>query len=98
MNSNSLLTSALGYALRGWQVVPLHSISEGSCTCHREVCASPGKHPRINKWTQRATTNREQLTEWWDKWPGANVGVVTGPTSGLVVLDRLPLAQLRQRR
>ena len=87
MNANSLLTSALGYALRGWQVVPLHSIDDGSCTCHREACASPGKHPRINKWPQRATTNREQLTEWWDKWPGANVGVVTGPTSGLVVLD-----------
>ncbi len=29
----------------------------------------------------------EQLRRWWRRWPGANVGVVTGAVSGLVVLD-----------
>ena len=29
----------------------------------------------------------EQVQRWWRRWPDANVGVVTGAVSGLVVLD-----------
>jgi hypothetical protein len=29
----------------------------------------------------------EQIRRWWRRWPGANVGVVTGAVSGLMVLD-----------
>jgi len=29
----------------------------------------------------------EQVRRWWRRWPEANVGVVTGAVSGLVVLD-----------
>ncbi len=29
----------------------------------------------------------EQVRRWWRRWPEANVGVVTGKVSGLVVLD-----------
>lgn len=28
-----------------------------------------------------------EIRRWWRRWPGANVGVVTGAVSGLVVLD-----------
>lgn len=28
-----------------------------------------------------------QVREWWTRWPEANVGVVTGAVSGIVVLD-----------
>ena len=88
MAAAAVLTAALGYALRGWQVIPLHNINqEGACSCGRSSCTSPGKHPRLRKWPGRATTNREQIGEWWSKWPQANVGVVTGTSSGLVVLD-----------
>jgi len=29
----------------------------------------------------------EQVQRWWRRWPDANVGIVTGAVSGLVVLD-----------
>ena len=29
----------------------------------------------------------EQVRRWWRRWPEANVGVVTGAVSGLVVLS-----------
>lgn len=50
--------------------------------------ADPGKHPLVN-WRQfqdRLSTTGE-ITSWWKKWPDANIGVVTGAVSGVVVLD-----------
>jgi hypothetical protein len=29
----------------------------------------------------------DEIKTWWTKWPAANVGIVTGAVSGLVVLD-----------
>lgn len=82
------LEAALAYADRGWSVVPIHSISEGLCSCHRRGCPSVAKHPRI-RWKVRMTerASGEQLASWWTRWPAANLGVVTGPISGVVVLD-----------
>ena len=37
-----------------------------------------------------ATTNSEQITTWWKKWPRSNIGVATGDESGIVVLDLDP--------
>lgn len=34
-----------------------------------------------------ATTNPRQITDWWTKWPEANVGIPTGKASGLLVVD-----------
>ena len=34
---------------------------------------------------RRATA--EEIKVWWNKWPAANVGIVTGAVSGLVVID-----------
>lgn len=41
------------------------------------------------KWDEFQTerTHPDQIDEWWTRWPDANVGVVTGAISGLVVLD-----------
>ena len=50
-------------------------------------CSSPGKHPRLSGWQVKATTDPETIKEWWRRWPDANVGIVTGPESGLLVLD-----------
>ena len=35
----------------------------------------------------RDAAGPEQVQRWWRRWPDANVGVVTGAVSGLVVLD-----------
>jgi hypothetical protein len=90
VKSNQKLEAALLYASWGWSVIPLHSIRNGQCTCKKgaECGHSSGKHPRI-EWaefqTRRATV--EEIKAWWKKWPDANVGVITGAVSGIIVLD-----------
>ncbi|WOF21933.1 bifunctional DNA primase/polymerase [Microbacterium betulae] len=34
-----------------------------------------------------ATTNARQVAAWWRRWPSANIGVPTGTTSGVDVVD-----------
>lgn len=80
------LEAALGYAENGWNVFPLHNIlPTGACSCGTR-CADPGKHPRV-PWKENATTDVKQVNAWWNRWPEANIGVATGPESGLWVLD-----------
>jgi hypothetical protein len=83
----SKLEIALSYARLGWQVLPLHDIADGICTCHKATCASAGKHPRIMEWVRRATNDEAELTKWWGMWSNANIGIATGHRSGIVVLD-----------
>jgi hypothetical protein len=79
------MEAALRYADDGWQVFPLHGIENGKCTCGVK-CSSPGKHPRVN-WSSEATDDFGKVTEWWKKWPDANIGVATGKRSGIYVID-----------
>lgn len=82
------LAYALKYAGRGWSVFPLHSVTCGDCSCGRETCSSPGKHPRTKNGVKEATTNKKQISDWWQMWPTANIGIATGRAShGLYVLD-----------
>ena len=73
-------------------------VGDGPCfpsTRHRQDvvpvdvvwCPSPGKHPRTEHGLTDATTIEEVIRRWWTQWPDANVGVVTGEVSGLVVVD-----------
>lgn len=83
----NMLAHALKYADKGWRVFPLHNISSnGQCSCGRQ-CGSEGKHPRIGKWNKAASTSAKSITEWWSKWPNANIGILTGRTTNLIVLD-----------
>lgn len=65
--------AAANYLARGWAVVPI---------------ATGGKHPLV-RWQafQERLPTREELEEWYRRWPDAGVGIVTGRVSGLVVLD-----------
>ncbi len=89
---NALLESALNYAEHGWKVLPLQTPHEGECSCGTDCGNHIGKHPRWNPnllpsgW-KSATTNSDLIREWWHTWPDANIGIVTGVTSGLIVLD-----------
>lgn len=80
--------AAMASLERGWSVVPIHSVSEGRCSCRSARCTAPGKHPRI-RWEMlcERLPDRDDLCLWWRRWPRANLGVVTGRVSGLVVLD-----------
>ena len=46
------------------------------------------KRPMVDwKAFQDELPHPDQIDEWWARWPEANIGVVTGRVSGVVVLD-----------
>ncbi len=71
MNENCL-EAALRYAAKGWPVFPI---------------TPRKKAPPLVKWSSEASCDAERIETWWHRWPDANVGIATGETSGLVVLD-----------
>lgn len=82
------LVTAIQYANLGLRVIPLHTVRNGSCTCWQgSSCSAPGKHPRLRGWPRKASTDEGTIRRWWKTWPGANVGIVSGPESGILVLD-----------
>lgn len=70
----------------GPRLVPLHTVTAaGACSCGKDDCGSPGKHPRTEHGLHDASADPAQLAEWARLWPDANIGRLTG--YGLVVLD-----------
>jgi hypothetical protein len=67
------LEAALRYRRMGWAVVP---------------AAARSKRP-IVRWQafQESPPGEAMITDWFGRWPDANIAVVTGAVSGLVVLD-----------
>ena len=82
-----LAGAALEYAERGWPVFPLHSPRARGCSCGRSECESPGKHPWTGHGLKDASTDPATIREWWRCWSDANIGIMTGPESGILVLD-----------
>ncbi len=90
MNDEALeiVGAALEYAERGWHVFPVYGPGAGGrCACRKKSCDSVAKHPLVRKWPQEATTNTDRIIDWWERFPTANVGIATGGSSRLVVLD-----------
>lgn len=70
--NNLILEAALHYVELGWSVIPV----------------GRDKKPLIEwKKYQKERATKQQIKEWWAKYPDANVGVVTGAISGFVVVD-----------
>ena len=46
-----------------------------------------GKVPRNRGGLTNASTDPAIISEWWGRWPSADVGIRTGAESGLLVLD-----------
>lgn len=82
-----MLKEALDYASRGFYVIPLHNPEGVGCSCRQLHCENIGKHPRTRHGLLDASIEEAQILEWWTMWPSANIGIVTGEKSGLVVLD-----------
>jgi putative DNA primase/helicase len=86
----------LRYALRGLRVVPLNGLDgAGNCECQpwrdkkkKGPCPTPGKHPRLRKWQELATTDATIIRKWHKSYPRANWGIATG--RGVFVLDNDP--------
>jgi putative DNA primase/helicase len=86
--TTSRRNQALRFARHGWRVLPLYATSDGKCECAAEQsCKHAGKHPRTRNGVKDATTDRTIIKAWWRRWPDANIGIATGPTSGIFVLD-----------
>jgi len=69
----TLEQTALGHAARGWPVIPVQP---------------RGKRPLVRwKRFQREVPDTAQIRAWWERWPEANVAIVTGSLSGLIVID-----------
>jgi hypothetical protein len=62
-------------------------LAEAKCACPDPECPSQGKHPMTSHGAHDGSTDLEQIKKWWERWPGANVGISTGSKSGLWVLD-----------
>jgi hypothetical protein len=84
------LRAALDYAKQGFSVILLHGIDDqGVCTCGKPDCNSPAKHPIGKSWKQFQTKPQtpEELIDAFNKHPHANVGIITGEISGVLVVD-----------
>jgi hypothetical protein len=72
---NKCLKWAIFYADKlSWSIIPINPAS---------------KKPLVKSWKQYQTTpaTATEIAEWFDKWPEANIGLVTGAVSNLTVLD-----------
>ena len=72
------------YADANYPVFPVHTIHDGRCSCGR-CCKSAGKHPKIRGGFKSASVDKKLIKQWFSS--DANIGVATGLTSNLVVID-----------
>ncbi|MGE5089911.1 MAG: bifunctional DNA primase/polymerase [Candidatus Levyibacteriota bacterium] len=71
--ADEIHAAARAYLARGWSVIPVES---------------RGKRPRV-AWTefQHRLPAQAEVDQWFRRWPDANIGIVCGRVSGLVVVD-----------
>ena len=82
-----MLDIALHFLALGFAVFPVHTSRNGVCSCGRDCGRDNGKHPMTEHGHLDATRDRNQVIEWWTRWPDANIGIATGPDSGVFVVD-----------
>jgi hypothetical protein len=83
-----ILIAAIAHAKKGRAVLPLHwPLHDGKCSCGDSKCDKTGKHPLTHHGLKDASSDLQTICGWWDRWPDANLGLLTGSASGLVVLD-----------
>lgn len=89
--ANPLLVAALSYAARGWKVFPCWWWTGDSCACSKGLsCERAAKHPLARlapNGLHDATNDGVVIRGWWTQYPKANIGIRTGPESGIWVLD-----------
>lgn len=71
--AKSMLDAALDYYERGWSVIPI----------------SPETKRPLIKWKDYQATQptEAEIYAWWEQWADADIAILTGALSGLVVVD-----------
>lgn len=90
LKEKSMMDKANELASLGFRVFPVHTVVDEVCSCrHGSKCSSKAKHPRIDAFQLNATTDTEQIKQWWRKWRNANIGILTGEydNRNVVALD-----------
>jgi len=72
VNAAGTLTAVLNYAARGWPTFPLHPPDNTPLTAH-------GFHD--------ASTDTDQIRQWWQRWPDANIGLRCGDAFDVLDID-----------
>lgn len=69
----TLAEYAVAYARLGWSIIPIKTRD---------------KKPLV-RWEkyQSEKATEDQVESWWKKWPEANIGIVTGLISDIIVID-----------
>ena len=83
MPDGMMLRAALSYVRRGWSVFPCRS---GDKRPDAELLPVVDGRPTWAPF-QSAAPTEAQARGWWTRRPTANIAVVTGAVSGVVVLD-----------
>jgi hypothetical protein len=93
----AVLAAALGYAERGWSVIPLWwPTGPQSCACGAPDCRSAGKHPHgrhAPHGLEDATSDPDVIARWWTAAPELNVGLRTGVAFDVLDLDNVDAGQ-----
>lgn len=74
-NWHAALELAVEY---GAAVLPLHhpdASKATGCSCRKPQCPKPGKHPRTMHGMEDASSHPEQVAQWGEAFPLANIGL-----------------------
>lgn len=86
-HAEAVLAHVRTYVSLGLNVLIVHGIFEGECTCGKPNCSTPGKHPIHNTGVYGATTDLDWLTDQFEVFPHANIAIAMGRDSGILALD-----------
>jgi hypothetical protein len=77
--AETALNAALEHIGRGWSVLPLRFTGS----------VEDRKKPLLQSWAQyqERIPMEAEVRAWWKTWPEANVAIITGKVSNLVVVD-----------
>lgn len=69
----NLVYTALRYREQGFSVIPIRKGDKKSLISWKEF--------------QERKASEEEIRPWFTKWPDANIGIITGKVSGIIVVD-----------